>query len=967
MRIGHRGKRMVGPGGWPGRALRVVHWLLGLLVLGLALGVQAQVRPLPSSESLPRVAQSPALQAWLTGRGAVRLGVVPDWRPIDQIDAGGRYTGLSGDLLAAVGRMLDLPVQLRVFDDFPQLMAALRSGDIDLVASMARSEAREAELLFSDSYVDLPVVYIGRRGVTDFSERNDFGGRRVAVERGHVTHEYLQSRHRGTALVLVDNTRQALQAVAEGRADFYLGSLAPAHHVIESDRLDQLEVLRTTPLSLGSLHLAMPRGAEPLRDALNEALRRLDPAWLEQLSAAWQPRYLLLTPARAVAVEPATRAQVAAIGELRVGFDRGFGPIASVGEDGEPTGFAVELFRRAARHAGLNIRFEPQRTFEAGLNGLRDQRLDVLLAAVRTPPRQEFADFVGPFYSAPSVLVSRLDGGWPSVASLAGRTLAMDRAHYLIPVIQREAPAVRILEVETVETAMERVAQGQADAMITNLEVAASFINKRFLGQLQVSGTVEGRPSELYFAVRKDMPAVAALLRRGLDAMPENDQAALANTWLRTEFRAGVPWSRIVLVVLPVLAVLLTALAVSLLYNRRLKAQVEARQAAELQLQRERDTARAATAAKADFLAEMGHEVRTPLSAISGGLELLQRQELPPAARPLVMTMARAAGHLVELLNNLLDVAKLEAHKISLHTAPGNVGTLVRDLADEFMPSAQAKGLTLDVLGAQAWTTPVLCDAMRLRQVVGNLLANAIKFTERGSVRVHLSPPVLREQMQWIEIRVEDTGPGMSREVRDGVFERFAQAPDTARRHGGTGLGLAIVRELTELMGGRVEVMSIEGQGSTFTVHLPLPPAAPASLQPAGSVRRVLLVEDAPVNQMLYAEQLRSRGFLVNVASSAEEALRSLASEPVDLVVTDLQLPGMPGAELAVHVADMHLRACVVALTADDGSDARTRWGDRFDLFLTKPRSPADTVWLDQLCARFAPPSERRVQGTPLR
>lgn len=959
---GHRGglERWCGMPAW----LACCAWLAVVLAILLAWPpVHAQTRPLPSREALPVVAQPAALQDWLAGRATVRLGIVRDWRPIDQVDASGRYTGLSGDLAAALGQMLGLTVQLRVFDDFPQLMAAVRQGEIDLLASMARTPAREAELLFTDSYVDLPVVYIGRRGVNDFSERNDFGGRRVAVERGYVAHEYLQAHFRGTGLVVVDDTRQALEAVAQGRADIYLGSLAPAHHVIETLGLNDLEVLRATTLRLGSLHFAVPHGAQPLRDALNLALRRIDPAWLDQLAAAWQPRYLMLTPARAAVLDPQARAQVAALGELRVGFDRGFGPIAATAEDGEPAGFAIELFQRAAVHAGVKFRFEPQRTFEAGLIALRERRIDVLLAAVRTDNRQEFAEFVGPFYSAPSVLVSRLDGGWPTVASLAGRTLAIDRAHYLIPVIQREAPAVRLMEVETVEAAMEQVARGQADAMITNLEVAASFINKRFLGQLQVSGTVEGRPSELYFAVRKDLPAAAALLRRGLDATPENDRAALANTWLRTEFRAGVPWSRIVMVVAPLVAVLLTALAVSLLYNRRLKAQVEARQAAELQLQKERDAARAATAAKADFLAEMGHEVRTQLSAISGGLDLLQRQGLPAAAKPLVMTMGRASGHLVELLNNLLDVAKLEAHKISLHRAPVSVGPLLRDLAEEFSPGAQAKGLTLEVTGAEAWGMPVMADGMRLRQVVGNLLANAIKFTQHGSVRLRMAAPAQRQQAQWLELRVEDTGPGMSRAVCDGLFGRFVQAPDAARRHGGSGLGLAIVRELVDLMGGRIEVHSTEGQGSVFVVSLPMPTAAHTAPAAMAGVSRVLLVEDAPVNQMLYAEQLRQRGFEVAVASSAEEALRLLASAPIDLVVTDLQLPGMPGAELALHVADMHLRTSIVALTADEGSDARTRWGDRFDLFLVKPRSPADGAWLDQLCQRFAPPNERRAHG----
>jgi two-component system, NarL family, sensor histidine kinase EvgS len=388
-------------------------------------------------------------------------------------------------------------------------------------------------------------------------------------------------------------------------------------------------------------------------------------------------------------------------------------------------------------------------------------------------------------------------------------------------VIQREAPAVRVLEVETVEAAMETVARGEADAMITNLEVAASLIKRRFLGQLQVSGTVEGRPSELYFAVRSDSPELAEALRRGLDAIPENERAALANTWLRTEFHAGLSWSQVLGVGVPLLVVFVGGLAVSLLFNRRLQQHVQARRLVERQLQVERDAARAATAAKADFLAEMGHEVRTPLAGISGGLSLLRDEPLSPKARRLVEAMGRSADRLVELLNNLLDAAKLEAHKITLHESPVSVQRLVHELADEFRPAAQTKGLVLRVQGEEAWADPVLLDPMRTRQVIANLVSNAIKFTREGTVALILEPPAAAGPGRCrLVLHVSDTGPGVDPTVRDRLFERYAQAPSSTP--GGTGLGLAIVRELVSLMGGEVTVDSEPGRGSVFTVQLEL-------------------------------------------------------------------------------------------------------------------------------------------------
>jgi two-component system sensor histidine kinase EvgS len=822
-------------GGW-----RLVQRVGVALLAAASLSLQAQTRPLPELMSLPRVSPSDEFLTWREGRTALRVGVVQHWQPIDWVDAEGRYTGLSGELVQALARMLQLTVQVRTFRDFPSVMAAARAGEIDLVPSVARSPQREVELLFTDSYVQLPLAYIGRKGMTDFSESNDFGGRRVAVERGYAVHEYLLTRYPGAGLVEVEDTRAALQAVAEGRADVYLGALAPAHHVIEAERIDNLRVLRRVVLGVGTLHLGVPRSAAPLHEALNLALRAIDPVWMDQLVEAWQPRYLALAPQEAPAVDASLRRRLAERGELRIGFDQGFGPINALSDEGEPVGFAIELFARAAGIAGLRYRLEPQRTFEQGLTGLRDRRLDVMLSVVRTGPRMEYASFVGPYYSAPSVLVSRLDGGWPSVASLAGRSLAIDRAHYLIPVIQREAPAVRVLEVETVEAAMASVARGEADAMITNLEVAANLIKRRFLGQLQVSGTVEGRPSELYFAVRSDIPELAEALRQGLDAVAENERAMLANTWLRTQFHAGLSWAQVLGIGGPLLVVFAGGLAISLMFNRRLQQHVQARRRVEQQLQAERDAARAATAAKADFLAEIGHEVRTPLAGIAGGLALLRREHLTPKAQRLVEAMERSAERLVELLNNLLDAAKLEAHKITLHESPVSVKRLVHELADEFGPAAQSRGLVLGVRGAEDWADPVRLDPMRTRQVIANLVSNAIKFTRQGSVTLVLEPPAAAGPGRCrLVLHVMDTGPGIDPSIRDRLFERFTQAPSSAP--GGTGLGLAIVRELVSLMGGEVRVDSEVGRGTVFTVRLDLAwapardPASGGETQPAPS------------------------------------------------------------------------------------------------------------------------------------
>ena len=939
-----------------GAALRWAWWLLALCATS-AVADDTPLRQLPQPAEVQQQL-SPASQAWLKAHPTLRVATVREWPPIDQHGPGGRYEGASAQMLQATARLLGVKVSAKAYDNFEQVMTAVRLGQVDLVTSVARSREREGELHFSIPYLSLPVAYIGSRGTTDFSERFDFGGRSVVVERGYVAQGYLEATYPGTRLFKVDNTLQALQAVAEGRADFYLGALPPAHYLIESHRLADLEVMRTTRLSIGNLHFAST--AVPLRDAIDVALRAMGSGLLDGIAASWQPRYLTLTPQRPL-VQGARAAAAQALGELRVAFDVGFGPVTYVGEDGEASGFAVEMFRRVADAAGLRYRFVAMPSFQAGMQAVREREADVMLAAVRTFERLEFASFVGPYYTAPSVLVSRLDGGgWHSVASLGGRTLAVDAAHYLIPAIRREAPAVHILETGSVEHSFEAVQQGQADAAVTNLEVAVRLINSRFLGKLQVTGTVEGRPSELYFMLRNDRPELATALKQGFDVTPENERHALANTWLRTEYRPGVSWWRVAAFVGPLFAALVVALLAMAFYNRRLKAQVQARERAEQALAVERDMARQTARAKAEFLAEMGHEVRTPLGAIAGGLKLLEREALPESTSRTLGSINRAAQHLVELLNNLLDAAKLEASKIEMHVQPLDVCRLVAEVIQEFEPLAQSRGVKLGTGLPNPPLPEVMLDGLRARQVLANLVSNALKFTPPGGeVATRLQGRVVGSNHSGTPIwelffAVRDTGVGMSREVRERVFQRFVQAPGAEQRYGGSGLGLAIVRQLLDLVGGTIEVDSEPGQGSEFRVRVCVTQAREApAVQGASPWRSVLLVEDDPVNQTLFAEELTAGGYELRVAASAEEALQVLRERQADVLVTDLNLPGQSGLELVAEARALGEAAApkrVVVLSGEDTPSGGAAAAG-VDLWLAKPRGASDRNWLTALRA----------------
>jgi signal transduction histidine kinase/CheY-like chemotaxis protein/streptogramin lyase len=393
-----------------------------------------------------------------------------------------------------------------------------------------------------------------------------------------------------------------------------------------------------------------------------------------------------------------------------------------------------------------------------------------------------------------------------------------------------------------------------------------------------------------------------------------------------------------------VLAGMLVLLALGAAYRYRLK-----RKHAALMAQQQLEWAQRASDAKSQFLATLGHEIRTPMTGVLGMTELLLRTSLQPRQHEYADSIRRSGEVLLRLVNDALDLARIEAGKLELSDAPLDLHALLRDVAELQRPLAQAKGLDYRIEIAPDAPHWVRGDVLRLQQILLNLGSNAIKFTERGAVALELQaglPP------GGIALRVRDTGPGLNAEQRRRLFQRFSQADgvETARRYGGSGLGLAICQELAAAMAGRIEVESEPDVGTTFVVHLPLLPCEPqASLPfaddmpaPTSGAHRILLVEDDATVAIVVQELLRGQGHTVTHAPHGLAALAELARERYDLALLDLDLPGLSGFDLARLIAAQDTPPRLVALTARADADAEPQArAAGMQGFLRKPVSGA--------------------------
>ena len=370
-------------------------------------------------------------------------------------------------------------------------------------------------------------------------------------------------------------------------------------------------------------------------------------------------------------------------------------------------------------------------------------------------------------------------------------------------------------------------------------------------------------------------------------------------------------------------------------------------------LDRHRQLALAGARARSQFLANMSHELRTPLTGVVGVARLLLDTPLAENQRGLVRTISDSSDSLLTLIDEIMDLSKVEAGRMELEQIPFDLRAALEDIVVLLRTLAEAKGLTIElVYGADA-PIRLVGDPARIRQVVMNLVGNAIKFTERGSIRVVVEACGGTPTRSCLKIAVLDTGIGISPEAHGLVFEQFRQADDsTSRRFGGTGLGLAISQQLVGLMGSRIEIESAPGAGSCFwfVLELPVAEAAPETvvsanfaqaLTPLAVPRHVLLVEDNAVNQLVAGHMLRKLGCTFDLAIDGRQALDMLEARLFDIVLMDCLLPELDGFETTVEWrrregTERHIP--IVAMTANAMSEDRERCLQAgMDDHLTKP------------------------------
>ncbi|MDN7139512.1 transporter substrate-binding domain-containing protein [Pseudomonas sp. JQ170] len=1045
---------------------------------------------------------TPAQQQWLGPARTLRVGIsFADYEPVDITIDRNRYQGISADYLSLVARRLGVKTQVLAFARREEAIQALHNGVIDVLTSANGFERSVAGLAFTEDYIPDRSMVVVRGGAS--MPPASLAGMKIVLLDGYADTRVMHHVYPDSQVILAPTLSSALEALNQGEVDAFIGNeiIVRAYNALRP--FLGLQVVGPSALPPIGFAFAVRAEDQPLKAMLNQALASLDAPVRREILGRWTSGLGSDVAHQRVELTVQERDWIARHPTVTVVGSQ-YPPYLFRNRQGAWVGLNSDVLATVAQLTGLQFVYAPSSSIAQSLDLLRSGAADMSTTLSETPERRAFLDFTHSLGGQSWVFIVRQSHlGLASLGDLAGQTLALPAQHALESSIREEYPDVRLLLVDSLEQAREKVRSGEAVATIDSEVGAYSIVGNDPV--LKVGRGVDGKWAPDRFSVRRSAPELESILNKSLEAFPVAELRAMRMKWLGALAPPAPAWQRIAPWVYWAVAAALLFALVSLIWSSRLRVQIRQRERAEealndqvafkralldgipnpiyvrdlegrliscnksyeqvfslhladvkgrrltdidvippdlaVQLHEDylnllqdpkpvfadrriehhgqridayqwtvpfyradgqlqgllggwiditerkqleadlveaRQQAEQANQAKSAFLATMSHEIRTPMAVIIGLLELERETALATGAAPSpgLETAHQSASELIALIGDSLDLARIEAGSLQLAPQATALRPFVERVVALFRAQAQAQGLDLQLQMTDEAQGTYWFDPLRLRQVLVNVLGNALKFTHEGHVTLQVTRTgELLPQGVGVCLSVRDTGIGISEQQQTELFSPFAQASaQSAAQYGGSGLGLSICRQLVELMGGTITLHSAPGEGTEVRVMLFLEPVAEVQNTPvaapvqrrAGPARRILIVDDLSASRMVISQQLEFLGHQVLAVDSGQAALDAWQAERFDLVLSDCNMPVMSGCTLArtLRQREAQLKRPAIAIvgcTANAMKDERARCLEAgMDELLVKP------VSLDRLSAlieTLAPPCSFRIEA----
>jgi len=631
---------------------------------------------------------------------------------------------------------------------------------------------------------------------------------------------------------------------------------------------------------------------------------------------------------------------------IKVGAGPDWAPIDFV-DNNKYSGIAKNYLDLISQKSGLRFKIIVD-IWANNLKKIKSKEIDMLDAVYYNDERATYMNFSEPYFELLDYFFIRKDIGVRTLSDLNGKIVAMPKGYAHGIIIHKEFPKIKILDVNTFDEAIDAVTKRRADFLFDTYASISYKLQKDGISNIIPFQSYRGKNvNKIHITTRKDYKILISIINKSLLSITPKEKKQIVTKWF------SIPPDYTFLYQIAFILILI--LMAIMYWNRKLSLEIAKRKAIEkelLEFQKELElqTQKAilANKAKSEFLSNMSHEIRTPMNAIIGFTELLDEELNEPTLKSYVKTIKSAGNTLLLLINDILDLSKIEAGKLVITKNSTNLRALVDDIKSIFIISTKQRGLDLIVEIDESLPSKLLLDEIRVRQILINLIGNSVKFTEKGYIKLSIESKKNIDNNNFnINIKIEDSGIGIPKEHLQSIFRVFEQKDgQDNRKFGGTGLGLAISKKLTELMGGIISLESTVDKGSTFSVNLLDVEESNIDtyLEESRDTKdfifqpnKILIVDDIKNNRDLIINNFKDTNIEVIEANDGVEAIAQYKKYKPALILMDIRMPNMDGYE-ATRIIKQNFDVPIISLTASVMQDEHKNYkGKNFDGFLRKP------------------------------
>lgn len=882
---------------------------------------------------------------WLARKDTLTIGTwLPEISPIDYESGGEYYQGVNADYLALLQKNLNIKIAIKQYDSEQEALAALSRNEVDtLLTQLSSRKTPGSDLLRTSALIKTwpTLVTSLKNTLLPLATRKEVT---LACVRNCAFLDVAKVAFSNAKITLYDSDYQAMSSVMSGQNQYFIGNNVTTANCISKYFSQSLVITHYFNKQQQYNYFVTNQSQPLLRNILESFITSISNETHMRVMQNWLNRGNLSYLNKPIPFSPEEKSWLKKHPEIRVLINPNYPPFTLVDHDGELRGIMADLLNIIQLQTGLEFKPVIVNSNAEMTREMTEDNWDMIPAATLNNEAQKFVSFSDSLMNVSFVIVTTHH---ETAAALKAKPMriALAAEHILAHDLKRRYPQATWIETDNVSVAMKMVEEGEVDAAITTELSARYMIDHYYPQNMHYMRLPDTPPASISFAMSRDEPELKSILSKALQAIPPRDILQMTEKWSKISSGQIDTWSLYSKQFYQVVIFALVLIAISLGWGlslsrevrkrkqsqRQLEEQLQLKEALSHELEAEKDKAIQATKAKSRFLASMSHELRTPVSSIVGFLELLSSSDLSVSQRKEAIALAGAtAQSLLGLIGKILDVDKIESGKYQIAPQWTDLTQLMDLQCHSFDALAKQKGIVLRCTSELGADERVLIDPQAWRQILTNLVGNALKFTEQGSIQVTARLAPLDDKHGTLVVTVSDTGCGISPEEQKTLFHRYVQARQ-GREQTGSGLGLVICKELVTLMGGTLEMSSRQSQGTTFTITLAVETAkqsltptrdTPAALSPLPRLS-ILIADDNPTNRLLLKRQLNAIGYNVDEASDGEEAEAKIANKPYDLLITDVNMPKKDGLALAASLRKQHFQLQIWGLTASALSQSR--------------------------------------------